>query len=130
MGKGSNTYEVNHVHHCRVAGDEQEEGNLHGVRLAKIPLVNLLHAELADQVVLGLLGAGVYKTSEVFEEFPGPCQQIVHPRGYGIRRDVVRGGRIYSFAACASRAVELPFVRTAFWFVRYSRSSNGTPRMV
>lgn len=39
-------------------------------------------------------------------------------------------GGTYSFADCASRAVELPFVRTAFWVVRYSRSSNGTPRMV
>lgn len=39
-------------------------------------------------------------------------------------------GPAYSFAFCASEAVALPFVRVAFWSVRYSRSSLGTPRMV
>ena len=64
------TYQVDHVYHSRVAGDEQEERNLHRVRFGEGPLAQLLYAKLADEVVLWLLGARVHETAEIVEEFP------------------------------------------------------------
>lgn len=81
---GLATYQVDHVHHGRVSCDEQEERNLHGVLLAEGPLAQLLHAELADEVVLGLLRARVYEAGEVVEELPGVCQRLLHAREYGL----------------------------------------------
>ena len=65
--------EVDHANHRRVAGDEHKEGDLHGICFLEGPLSDLLDYELADEVVLGLGGAGVYEAAEVAEEFPGDC---------------------------------------------------------
>lgn len=60
--------EVDHVDHGRVAGDEEEEGDLHGVGLVDVALAELLGHELADEVVLGLGGALVDEVGEIAQE--------------------------------------------------------------
>lgn len=82
----------------------------------------LLDNESADEVVLGLCGALVDEVGEVAEQFP--------KAGVSSLMELYKNKTAYWFAAWACRAVPLPFERIAFCWVRYSRSSKGTPRMV
>ena len=121
-GWGGKTCERDHVHHRGVACDQEQEGDLHGVGMLDVAGLQLLDGKPADEVVLGLLRALVDQLCEVVEEFPDGFSAYVSQLG-----DM---GRADWLAACACRAVPLPFDRIAFCCVRYSRSSNGTPRMV
>jgi len=58
--------ERNHVDHGGVAGDEQQEGDLHGVGLVEVPREDLLGGEGGEDVVLGGFEAFVEEGGEVF----------------------------------------------------------------
>jgi hypothetical protein len=48
------TYKGNHVHHSGIACDKEQESNLDSIGLFDISRLDLLSAELADDIILRL----------------------------------------------------------------------------
>lgn len=63
-----NTHQGNHVDHGRIASDEEEERDLDSIRLVEVARDDLVDDQTADEVVLGVLHAGLDKLREVVDE--------------------------------------------------------------
>lgn len=84
-----------------------------GVGLFNLARLELLDDELADEIVFGFNATEFDEVFEVVEELP------IHLLVFFHRVNNPGSGHIaHLFALAASRAVELPLVRMAFWVVR------------
>lgn len=116
-------YQSNHVHHRSIPSNKQQKRHLHRIFLAQIPSLDLLCHQPADEVIFRGLKTLLNELVEVLEELSEVTCQLAS-------RASPRLDTTDCAAPDASLAVELPFVRMAFCWVKNSRSSKGTPRMV
>ncbi len=58
-------YQGNHIDHSGVSSDEEQECNLYSIGFGNGSRLDLLRAQLADEVVLGLLQSLVSQTGKV-----------------------------------------------------------------